>query len=117
MGRIVSGGITFDAPRRATNFTYLPKARLQMSEIVVIEPGRNERNYWGDLWRYRELFRVLAWRDLAVRYKQTGIGAAWAVIPPLLPMLLFTLLFCRIPKLPSDRTAPYSLMGFSLGAP
>jgi lipopolysaccharide transport system permease protein len=47
-----------------------------MAEIIVIEPDRYERNYWADLWRYRELFRVLAWRDLAVRYKQTVIGAA-----------------------------------------
>ena len=50
-----------------------------MSEVIVIEPGRHERNYWLDLWRYRELFRVLAWRDLAVRYKQTVIGVAWPV--------------------------------------
>src|ERR1700732_1603063 len=53
-----------------------------MEDVIVIEPGRHERNYWIDLWRYRELFRVLAWRDLAVRYKQTVIGAAWAVIRP-----------------------------------
>jgi lipopolysaccharide transport system permease protein len=53
-----------------------------MAEIIIIEPGRNERNCWIDLRRYRELFRVLAWRDLAVRYKQTVIGAAWAVIRP-----------------------------------
>src|SRR6266478_6267390 len=55
-----------------------------MSETVIIEAGRLERNYWLDLWRYRELFRVLAWRDLAVRYKQTVIGVAWSVIRPLL---------------------------------
>src|SRR3981189_2320239 len=81
--------------------------------MMVIEPGRNERNYWGDLWRYRELFRVLAWRDLAVRYKQTVIGAAWAVIRPFLTMLVFTIIFGRIAKLPSDGTAPYSLMVFA----
>jgi lipopolysaccharide transport system permease protein len=78
--------------------------------IVVIEPGRLEKNYWFDLWRYRELFRVLAWRDLAVRYKQTVIGAAWAIIRPLLTMLVFTIIFGRIAKLPSDGTAPYPLM-------
>ena len=55
-----------------------------MTETIIIEPGRLERNYWLDLWRYRELFRVLAWRDLAVRYKQTVIGVAWSVIRPLL---------------------------------
>ena len=59
-----------------------------MAEVIVIEPGRYERNYWCDLWRYRELFRVLAWRDLAVRYKQTVIGIAWTVIRPFLTMLM-----------------------------
>lgn len=84
-----------------------------MSEVIVIEPGRHERNYWLDLWRYRELFRVLAWRDLAVRYKQTVIGVAWAVIRPLLTMIVFTIIFGRIAKLPSDGGAPYPLMVFA----
>src|SRR6266481_4079807 len=84
-----------------------------MAEIIIIEPGRQERNYWVDLWRYRELFRVLAWRDLAVRYKQTVIGVAWAVIRPLLTMIVFTIIFGRIAKLPSDGSAPYPLMVFA----
>src|SRR6202047_5185560 len=84
-----------------------------MEDVIVIEPGRHERNYWIDLWRYRELFRVLAWRDLAVRYKQTVIGVAWALIRPLLTMVVFTVIFGRIAKLPSDGTAPYSLMVFA----
>jgi lipopolysaccharide transport system permease protein len=84
-----------------------------MAEVIIIEPGRSERNYWGDLWRYRELFRVLAWRDLSVRYKQTVIGAAWALIRPLITMLVFTVIFGRIAKLPSDGTAPYPLMVFA----
>ena len=84
-----------------------------MAEIIIIEPGRSERNYWGDLWRYRELFRVLAWRDLAVRYKQTVIGAAWAVIRPLITMFVFTVIFGRIAKLPSEGAAPYPLMVFA----
>jgi lipopolysaccharide transport system permease protein len=84
-----------------------------MEEVIVIEPGRHERNYWLDLWRYRELFRVLAWRDLAVRYKQTVIGVAWAVIRPLLTMVVFTVIFGRIAKLPSDGSAPYPLMVFA----
>jgi lipopolysaccharide transport system permease protein len=83
------------------------------SETITIEPGRLERNYWRDLWRYRELFRVLAWRDLAVRYKQTVIGVAWAVIRPFLTMLVFTIIFGRIAKLPSDGTVPYALMVFA----
>src|SRR4029077_2438310 len=84
-----------------------------MTETIIIEPGRLERNYWLDLWRYRELFRVLAWRDLAVRYKQTVIGVAWSVIRPLLTVLVFTVIFGYIAKLPSDGTAPYPLMVFA----
>jgi lipopolysaccharide transport system permease protein len=84
-----------------------------MADIVVIEPGRQERNYWRDLWRYRELFYVLAWRDLAVRYKQTVIGIVWALIRPLLTMVVFTVIFGHIAKLPSDGTAPYALMVFA----
>src|ERR1700719_763750 len=84
-----------------------------MVDIVIIEPGRQERNYWRDLWRYRELFYVLAWRDLAVRYKQTVIGILWALIRPLLTMVVFTVIFGRIAKLPSDGSAPYPLMVFA----
>jgi lipopolysaccharide transport system permease protein len=84
-----------------------------MINVTVIEPGRAERNYWRDLWHYRELFRVLAWRDLAVRYKQTVIGVAWALIRPFLTMVVFTIIFGRIAKLPSDGTAPYPLMVFA----
>jgi lipopolysaccharide transport system permease protein len=84
-----------------------------MSDVIIIEPGRQARNYWRDLWRYRELFYVLAWRDIAVRYKQTVIGVAWAVIRPVLTMVVFTIIFGRIAKLPSDGTAPYPLMVFA----
>jgi ABC-type polysaccharide/polyol phosphate export systems, permease component len=84
-----------------------------MLELTIIEPGRQERHYWLDLWRYRELFRVLAWRDLSVRYKQTVIGALWVLIRPLLTMLVFTIIFGRIAKLPSDGAAPYALMVFA----
>ena len=81
-----------------------------MQDVIVIEAGRRERNYWPDLWRYRELFRVLAWRDLSVRYKQTVIGVLWALIRPVLAMLVFTIIFGQIARLPSDGTAPYPLM-------
>ena len=84
-----------------------------MQEIYVIEAGRRESHYWLDLWRYRELFQVLARRDLSVRYKQTVIGVLWALIRPLLAMLVFTVIFGRIAKLPSDGTAPYALMVFA----
>jgi lipopolysaccharide transport system permease protein len=83
-----------------------------MSEIVI-EPNQREHQYWIDLWRYRELFRVLAWRDLSVRYKQTVIGAAWALLRPILTVLVFTIVFGRIAQLPSDGTAPYALMVFA----
>jgi len=86
---------------------------MLMADVIVIEPGRHEHNYWLDLWRYRELFRVLAWRDLAVRYKQTVIGVFWAVIRPFLTMVVFTVIFGRIAKLPSDGNAPYPLMVFA----
>src|ERR1039458_4682459 len=84
-----------------------------MEILTIIEPGRQERNYWSDLWRYRELFQVLAWRDLSVRYKQTIIGVLWAIIRPFLTMLVFTTIFGRIAKLPSDGMAPYALMVFA----
>lgn len=80
---------------------------------LVIERGRSERHYWLDLWRYRELFQVLAWRDISVRYKQTVIGAAWAVIRPFLTMIVFTVVFGKLAQLPSDGSAPYALMVFA----
>ena len=84
-----------------------------MQDVIIIEAGRSERHYWLDLWRYRELFRVLAWRDLSVRYKQTVIGVLWALIRPFLTMLVFTVIFGRIAKLPTDGNAPYALMVFA----
>src|ERR1700724_3647150 len=80
---------------------------------IVLEPGRAEKNYWHDLWRYRELFQVLAWRDIAVRYKQTVIGTAWALIRPFMTLVVFTVIFGRLAKLPSDGDAPYALMVFA----
>jgi homopolymeric O-antigen transport system permease protein len=80
---------------------------------VILEPGRTEKNYWHDLWRYRELFQVLAWRDFALRYKQTVVGVAWAVIRPFLTMVTFTVIFGRLAKLPSEGAAPYALMVFA----
>jgi lipopolysaccharide transport system permease protein len=85
----------------------------ELARQIIIEPGRQELNYWRDLWHYRELFQVLAWRDLAVRYKQTAIGIAWALIRPFLTMIVFTLIFSRIAKLPSEGAAPYALMVFA----
>lgn len=84
-----------------------------MQHFLVIEPGRRERYYWPELWRYRELLQVLAWRDLSVRYKQTIIGLLWALIRPFLTMVIFTTIFGRIAKLPSEGAAPYALMVFA----
>jgi lipopolysaccharide transport system permease protein len=81
--------------------------------VIVLEAGRAERNYWADLWRYRELFAILAWRDLAVRYKQTVIGVAWAVIRPLLTTVIFTLAATKVAHLQSDGDAPYTLLVFA----
>lgn len=74
----------------------------------VIEPGRSARNYWADVWRYRELLGFLAWRDLAVRYKQTAIGVAWALLRPALILLVFVA-FRRIAGLES-RGVPDALL-------
>lgn len=84
---------------------------------TILEAGRSEKNYWKDLWRYRELFQVLAWRDLSVRYKQTVIGVLWAVIRPILTMVVFTVIFGKVAKLPSEGTAPYALMVFAAMLP
>jgi len=84
-----------------------------MTTELVLEPGRIERNYWRDLWRYRELFQVLARRDVSIRYRQTAVGVLWAVLRPLLTMAIFTVVFSRIAKLPSEGAAPYALMVFA----
>lgn len=79
---------------------------------LVIRAGESERLYWQDLWRYRELFYFLAWRDILVRYKQTAIGIAWALLRPLLTMIVFTVVFGSIAKLPSNGV-PYPILVFS----
>jgi lipopolysaccharide transport system permease protein len=82
------------------------------SAVTIIEPGRAGRRYWRDLWAYRELFYFLAWRDILVRYKQTVLGAAWAIIRPLLVMIVLTFIFGRVAKLGSNGT-PYPLLVFA----
>jgi lipopolysaccharide transport system permease protein len=87
------------------------------SNQIIIEAGRAERHYWRDIWRYRELFYVLSWRDITVRYKQTAIGVVWAVIRPLLTMVVFTVIFGKIAKLPSEGNAPYAIMVYAAMLP
>ncbi len=82
------------------------------SLVTIIEPGRAGRRYWRDLWLYRELFYFLAWRDILVRYKQTILGAAWAIIRPVLVMLVLTVIFGKVARLDSDGT-PYPLLVFA----
>lgn len=76
---------------------------------MVIEAGHAERNYWRDLWRYRELFWFLAWRDILVRYKQTALGIGWALLQPLLTMIVLTVVFGKVAKLPSNGV-PYPVL-------
>src|SRR6202140_3965328 len=86
-------------------------------EELVIESGRREKQYWKDLWRYRELFYFLAWRDILVRYKQTVIGIAWAVVRPVLTMVVFTIVFSKLAKLPSEGAAPYAVLVYAAMLP
>src|SRR3974377_613746 len=76
---------------------------------IVIEAGKAEKQYWRDLWRYRELLYFLSWRDILVRYKQTVVGVAWSLIRPLLTMVVFTLIFGKLAKMPSQGV-PYPLL-------
>lgn len=85
---------------------------MEKQHTLLIEAGRTERHYWKDLWRFRELFFFLAWRDILVRYKQTTIGVAWALLRPLLTMLVFTLVFSKLAKLPSEGV-PYPILVFA----
>ena len=92
-----------------------------MAEIVnefdlVVEPGRAEKNYWNDLWRFRELFFFLAWRDILVRYKQTAIGLAWSVIRPFLTMIVLTFIFGKVAKLPNEGV-PYQILVYAAMLP
>ncbi len=89
---------------------------MSEQQKLIIEAGRTERHYWMDLWRYRELFYFLAWRDILVRYKQTAIGIAWAVIRPFLTMVVFTVIFGHFAKLPSEG-APYPILVFAAMLP
>lgn len=80
---------------------------------VIITPGLSKKNYWKDLWRYKELFFILSWRDIKVRYKQTVIGISWSIIRPVLTTIIFTIVFSRIAGLKNTSNAPYALMVFS----
>ena len=93
-----------------------PSAPPEVPELII-EAGRAERQYWRDLWRYRELFYFLAWRDILVRYKQTAIGVAWALVRPLLTTLVFTVIYSKVAGLPAAGNVPYALMVFAAMLP
>ena len=80
---------------------------------IWLEAGRAEKHYWLDLWRYRELFFILAWRDINVRYKQTVAGVAWGILQPFLTMIIMTVVFGKLAGLHSEGAVPYAIMVFS----
>jgi lipopolysaccharide transport system permease protein len=84
-----------------------------MSFRIVIEPGKTRKNYWKDIWRYRELFYILSWRDIKVRYKQTTLGVLWAVLRPLLTMIVFTFVFGKVARLETTSIVPYPIIVFA----
>ena len=83
------------------------------SHKIVIEPGRSEKDYWKDIWLFRDLFYILSWRDLKVRYKQTTIGATWSIVRPLLTTIIFTVVFNKVAKLTAPAGAPYAILVFT----
>lgn len=113
-------GLAPEDPRSGASRSVTPGARsidmrnpaLTENELII-EPGRAIKNYWRDLWRYRELFYILSWRDVTVRYKQTVAGAAWAVVQPFITMIIMTVIFGTVAGLPSEGNAPYPIMVFA----
>jgi lipopolysaccharide transport system permease protein len=81
------------------------QTEINIMQELIIEPGRAEKNYWRDLWLYRELFYFLAWRDILIRYKQTTVGVAWSLIRPCLTMIVLTVVFGKLGKMPSHGVA------------
>jgi lipopolysaccharide transport system permease protein len=97
---------------------YNPKNKTMPSKSeIIITPLKPKGDYWRELWNYRDLFIILAWRDFKVRYRQTIIGVAWAVLRPLITMAVFTMLFSRIAQLPSGGDVPYAVMVFAAMLP
>src|ERR1700677_328734 len=81
------------------------------SQEIVIEAGKTELHYWRDLWSYRELLYFLAWRDILVRYKQTTVGVAWAVIRPTISIVIITVIFQKVAGLPSNGIPSFLFVG------
>lgn len=81
--------------------------------MIEIEAGKAEKNYWKDIWLFRELFYILAWRDIKVRYKQTVLGLSWSIIRPLLTTIIFTVVFNRVAKMSAPPGVPYAILVMS----
>jgi lipopolysaccharide transport system permease protein len=94
-----------------TSSTMIPAAPEDFD--LWLEAGRTEKHYWKDLWRYRELFLILAWRDVAIRYKQTVVGAAWALLQPFFTMVIMSIVFGKLAGLSGQSGAPYPIMVFA----
>lgn len=88
-------------------------SKYVVMEKIIIEPKSTEKNYWRDLWRYRELFYILSWRDIKVKYKQTVLGILWAILRPLLTMLIFTFIFGSVAKMSQQSNVPYAIIVFA----
>jgi lipopolysaccharide transport system permease protein len=110
---VTSAPATSHTAPRAGKPALIDRPVDRSGNVLILEPGRAERNYWADLWKYRELFAILAWRDVTVRYKQTVIGVAWAIVRPFLTMIVFTVIFGRLAALPSEGDTPYAVMVFA----
>jgi len=105
--------LTLPSPADSVAISAADRALPQFVHVTVIEQGALEREYWRDMWRFRELFAILTWRDVTLRHRQTVLGVAWSVIRPLTMVVIFTFVFGRVAKLPSDGSAPYPLMVFA----
>jgi lipopolysaccharide transport system permease protein len=101
-----------EIPARRRTAAAPQEMSAQHTDVVVVEPGMADREYWRELWRKRELLWFLAWRDTLVRYKQTAVGLAWVLIRPICTLLIFTLVFGKIAQLPSVNV-PYPLLVLS----
>src|SRR5712691_9159157 len=103
---------TQELSQRQSGVCHVPIGRLDGVREIVIEPSKGwvSLNLKG-LWEYRELLYFLVWRDIKVRYKQTTIGATWAILQPLLTMMIFTLVFSYFAQIPSDGL-PYPIFAY-----
>src|SRR5690349_10170935 len=89
-----------------------PAAAIQPEIVVIVQPRKGLEFRLRDLWEYRDLLYFLVWRDIKVRYKQTALGAIWAILQPLLATLVFSLFFGRLAKIPSDGV-PYPVFAYT----